>query len=101
MGEAENRQSIEMLIDGLNSSDISVMDEVFADDGQMDWPASMERVNGAESRRAIYSRTPVLPQIRLRRVYGSGDLWVAEGTFTYSGEPYAGVLIFEFKNGKI
>ena len=101
MGEAENKAAIEELVAGINAGDTSVMDEVFAEDGQMDWPASMERVSGAENRRAVYSRMPVLPQVTLRRVYGSGDLWVAEGIFSYSGDPYAGVLIFEFKNGKI
>lgn len=101
MGETENRQAIEKLIAGLNAKDVGVMDEVFAEDGQMDWPASMERVNGAENRRAVYSHTPVLPLITLRRVYGSGDLWVAEGTFDYDGDPYAGVLVFEFRSGKI
>jgi ketosteroid isomerase-like protein len=101
MAEDENQATVERLLAGINAGDISVMDDVFADDAQMDWPASMERVNGAENRRAVYSRTPVLPKITLRRVYGSGDLIVAEGLFDYRGDEYVGVLIFEFTEGKI
>ncbi len=43
MGEVENKAAIEKLVAGINASDTSVMDEVFADDGQMDRPASMVR----------------------------------------------------------
>jgi hypothetical protein len=34
-------------------------------------------------------------------VYGSGDLWVAEVTLTYGTKPYAAVLIFKLRDGKI
>jgi hypothetical protein len=34
-------------------------------------------------------------------VYGSGDLWVAEVTLTYDTKPYAAVLIFKLRDGKI
>jgi ketosteroid isomerase-like protein len=77
------------------------MDEVFHDDGVMEWPASRERINGAENRRAVYASMPVLPEVTKRRVFGSGDLWVAEATLSYDGHPYAAVLIFEFRDGKI
>lgn len=101
MSDDSNREAVEKLLAGIDAGDISVMDEVFSDRGVMEWPASNERVVGAENRRSVYSNMPTLPRVKTRRVYGSGDLWIAEATLTYGDHPYAGVLIFEFEDGKI
>jgi ketosteroid isomerase-like protein len=95
------RAMINRLLDAVDRGDISVMDEVFHDDAVMEWPASRELVVGAENRRAVYSHMPVLPKVSNRHVYGSGDLWVAEVTLTYDTKPYAAVLIFKLRDGKI
>ena len=101
MNEAQNRDTVMQLLNGIDAGDISVLDRVFHDDGEMVWPASKELVRGAANRRGVYSHMPVLPKVEKRRVFGSGDLWVAEATLSYSGKPYAAVLIFEFRDGKI
>jgi ketosteroid isomerase-like protein len=97
----ENKAAVERMLNAISDGDISVMDEVFADDAIVDWPASGERVTGAENRRSVYQRTPVLPKISFRRVFGDGDLWIVEGTFRYAGDPYAGVLGFEFRDRRV
>jgi ketosteroid isomerase-like protein len=101
MSGDDNRTAVERLLAGIDAGDIAVMDEVFSDTAVMEWPASKERVVGAENRRAVYSRTPVLPRISIRRIFGAEDLWIAEATMTYDGHPYAAALIFEFQDGKI
>jgi ketosteroid isomerase-like protein len=95
------RELITRLIDGINQGDTSVMDEVFHDDAVMEWPASRERVVGATNRRAVYSHMPVLPKVSNRHLFGSDDLWVAEATLTYGDKPFAAVLIFQLRDGKI
>lgn len=95
------RALINRLLDGVDRGDISVMDEVFHEDAVMEWPASREQVVGAANRRAVYSHMPVLPKVSNRHVYGSGDLWVAEATLTYDSKPFAAVLIFQLRDGKI
>jgi hypothetical protein len=37
----------------------------------------------------------------LRRIIGSGDLWVAEMIFDYDGARYYTVLIHEYRNGLV
>ena len=37
----------------------------------------------------------------MRRIVGSGDLWVTEYTITYSGRPVNTVSIMEFRDGKV
>src|SRR3977135_1475837 len=89
------------LLDGINRGEISVMDEVFHEDAVMEWPASREQVVGAANRREVYSHMPVLPKVSNRRVFGGGDLWVVEATLTYGDMPFAAVLIFRLRDGKI
>ena len=96
------QETIEKLIAGLNRGDVSVMDEVFHDDALMDWPQFSERIRGAENRRRVYASIPALPKIATRRIFGDGDLWIAEATLDYGEDAtYSTVLIFEFRDGKI
>lgn len=96
------REAIETLTAGLNRGDVGVMDEVFHDDAVMDWPQFSERIRGAENRRNVYTRIPKLPTITTRRIFGEGDLWVAEARLDYGDDAvFSTVLIFEFRDGKI
>ena len=102
MGAASEQQTIEKLIAGLNRGDVGVMDDVFHDDAVMDWPQFSERIRGAENRRHVYTNIPALPSITPRRIFGEGDLWIAETRMDYGeGAIYNAVLIFEFRNGMI
>lgn len=95
-------ETIEKLIAGLNRGDVSVMDEVFHDDALMDWPQFSERIRGAENRRRVYGGIPALPQITTRRIFGEGDLWIAEASLDYGeGSVFSTALIFELRDGKI
>jgi SnoaL-like domain len=58
MGEDQNRETIERLIQCLNDRKVELMDELFHDDAVMDWPQSGERVVGADNRRAVYGAFP-------------------------------------------
>ncbi len=95
------RNTIDRLLDGINSGNAAVMDEIFHDDAVMEWPASREQVIGAANRREVYAHMPALPKVSNRHVYGSGDLWVVEVTLTYGTKPFAAVLVFRFRDGKI
>ena len=101
MNETEARGLINRFLDGIDSGDKSVMVGLFHDDAIIEWPASGEQLVGVENRKAVYARTPVLPKITNRHVYGSGDLWVVEATMTYGPNPYLGCLIFTVRDGKI
>ncbi len=95
-------ETIEKLIAGLNRGDVSVMDEVFHDDALMDWPQFSERIRGAENRRRVYESIPALPKITTHRIFGEGDVWIAEASLDYGeGAVFSTVLIFEFRDGKI
>jgi len=72
------------------------------DDYVMDMPQSGERIRGRDRMRELqraYESPPT--NIRLRRVVGSGDVWVVEGSGDWSGRTYFVVNLVEFRDGKI
>ena len=61
----------------------------------MEMPQSNERIRGREAMRAMQEAFPTPPNVRLRRVLGSGRTWVIEGVNDYDGDVWNVVLILE------
>ncbi|TFB94534.1 nuclear transport factor 2 family protein [Cryobacterium sp. HLT2-28] len=66
------------------------------EDYVMEMPQSGERIRGREAMRAMQEAFPVPPSITLRRVVGSGQIWVVEGMNDYAGDVWHVVVILEF-----
>jgi hypothetical protein len=76
--------------------------ELRHDDYVMEMPQSGERVRGRANMRAMQERYPNPPDATLRRITGSGDVWVMEATSNYGDDDvYLVTDIFEFRDGKI
>jgi ketosteroid isomerase-like protein len=67
----------------------------------MEMPQSGERIIGRENMRSMQEMYPGPPSIELRRLVGSGDVWVVEARSDYDGRIYRAVIIVEFRDGKI
>jgi hypothetical protein len=67
----------------------------------MEMPQSGERIVGRENMRKMQESYPGPPSIELRRVVGSGDVWVIEMRSDYDGRVYHAVGIVEFRGSKI
>jgi hypothetical protein len=67
----------------------------------MEMPQSGERIVGRENMRKMQENYPGPPNIALRRVVGSGDVWVIEMRSDYDGRIYHAVGVVEFRDGKI
>jgi hypothetical protein len=67
----------------------------------MEMPQSGERIRTRETMRAFQEGYPNPPSITLRRIVGSGDVWVVEGRSDYGGQLFDVVDIVEFEDGKI
>jgi hypothetical protein len=61
----------------------------------MEMPQSGERIRGRDAMRAMQEAFPVPPSITLRRMVGSGQVWVVEGTNDYAGDVWHVVIILE------
>jgi hypothetical protein len=65
------------------------------EDYVMEMPQSGERIRGRDKMRAMQEAFPVPPTITLRRVVGSGQVWVIEGINDYDGDVWHVVLVLE------
>jgi len=72
---------------------------IYADDAVLDYPQSGERFRGRDTIRAQRGGHPADRHFTIRRISGSGDLWISECTITYDGVPSFSVSIMEFADG--
>ena len=68
MSEAANRETVERLIEGLNTRDLELFHAQFHDDSVMEYPQSGERIVGGENRRGAYGAFPGLPKVMPREI---------------------------------
>jgi ketosteroid isomerase-like protein len=84
--------------------DASTEHNIYADDAICDYPQSGERILGRANLQALRSHHPDKPSgFKVKRILGSGNLWITEYAITYQGRPTATytVSIMEFRNGKV
>ena len=81
---------------------IIALHEIYHDDAIIDYPQSCERIVGRRNIQALRSHHPDKPGgIIVRRIPGSGNLWVTEYVITYRGRPVETVSFMEFRDGKV
>jgi hypothetical protein len=61
----------------------------------MEMPQSNERGRGRDAMRSMQEAFPDPPSITLRRVVGSGHVWVVEGVNDYGGDVWSVAVILE------
>jgi hypothetical protein len=75
---------------------------IYEDNAICDYPQSGERIVGRSNLQALRSHHPGKPSgFNVRRMLGSGNLWITEYIITYQGRPAYTVSIMEFTNGKV
>jgi hypothetical protein len=91
------RQGIERLLGLSDRVPLSAEHEYLLrhPDYVMEMPQSNERIRGRDAMRAMQESFPTPPEVRLRRVHGSGRTWIVEGVNDYGGDVWNVVLILE------
>jgi len=67
----------------------------------LDYPQSGERIRGRHNIQESRFVQPNKKRFTVRRIIGSGDLWVTEFVLTYDGTPSYAVSIMEFREGLV
>ena len=103
MNDDRYREIIEGLFgDGVLKLDAQAEHELRHEDYVMEMPQSGERIRGRDKMRQFQEAYPNPPKAVLRRVVGSGEVWVMEATSDYpGGGTYHVANIVEFREGKI
>ena len=84
------------------SGNQDVEHEIYDERVICDYPQSGERIHGKRNLQNLRSHHPGHPtDFSIRRLLGSGELWITEYTITYQGRSFYTVSIMEFENGKV
>ena len=82
--------------------DPNIAHQIYHDDAVLEFPQSGERFVGVANFREWRRIYPAKVAFEIRRITGSGSLWVAELSVSYDGgPPMFGVSILEFRGDKV
>src|SRR5271168_5569668 len=84
-----------------DANDFETEHFIYREDAVLDYPQSGERTRGRSNIQGQRSSQPSKKRFTVRRILGSGDLWITELVITYDGKPSYTVSIMEFKDGKV
>ena len=81
--------------------DIEAEHAIYAADAILDYPQSGERFRGRSRSQAQRGGHPAERHFVIRRILGSGDLWVSECLITYDGVPSYSLSVMEITEGVV
>ncbi len=84
-----------------DAGDFEVEHEIYREDAVLDYPQSGERLRGRRNIQESRFVQPNKKRFEVRRIVGSGDLWVTEFVLSYDGVPSYTVSIMEFREGQV
>jgi ketosteroid isomerase-like protein len=84
-----------------DASDFETEHLIYREDAVLEYPQSGERTRGRSNIQSQRSSQPSKKRFSVRRINGSGDLWVTELILTYDGKPSYTVSIMEFEGDKV
>ena len=84
-----------------DANDFETEHLIYREDAVLDYPQSGERTRGRRNIQGQRASQPSNKRFTVRRIVGSGELWVTEFVLTYDGKPSYTVSIMEFKGDKV
>ncbi len=84
-----------------DANDFETEHRIYREDAVLDYPQSGERTRGRSNIQNQRASQPNKKRFTVRRIIGSGDLWVTEFILSYDGKPSYTVSIMEFKGDKV
>ncbi|HEY6903970.1 MAG TPA: nuclear transport factor 2 family protein [Candidatus Acidoferrales bacterium] len=84
-----------------DGNDFELEHLIYREDAVLEYPQSGERTRGRRNIQGQRASQPSNKRFSIRRIIGSGDLWVTEFILTYDNKPSYTVSIMEFKDDKV
>jgi ketosteroid isomerase-like protein len=84
-----------------DANDFETEHRIYHEDAVLDYPQSGERTRSRSNIQKQRASQPSQKRFTVRRIIGSGDLWVTELIVTYDGKPSYTVSIMEFRDDKV
>jgi len=84
-----------------DANDFATEHLIYHEDAVLDYPQSGERTRGRQNIQNQRAGQPSNKRFSIRRILGTGDLWVTEFILTYDAKPSYTVSIMEFRGDKV
>ena len=101
MDETAIREALDRHWAAGDANDFDAEHAIYREDAVLEYPQSGERLRGRHNIQASRAAQPNAKRFTVRRIIGSGDLWVTEFILSYDGRPSYSVSIMEFLDGKV
>ena len=101
MEDRELRRALDRHWAASDANDFEAEHDIYREDAVLEYPQSGERIRGRHNIQASRMAQPNSKRFRVRRIVGTGDLWVTEFTLAYDGRPSYSVSVMEFVDGKV
>jgi hypothetical protein len=101
MDDRTMRAALERHWAASDAGDFQAEHDIYREDAVLDYPQSGERIRGRHNIQESRVVQPNKKRFTVRRMIGSGDLWVTEFILTYDGIPSYAVSIMEFREGRV
>ena len=101
MDDGTVRAALQRHWDASDANDFDVEHEIYRDDAVLYYPQSGERIRSRHNIQESRFVQPNKKRFTVRRIIGSGDLWVSEFTLSYDDVPSYAVSIMEFRDGLV
>jgi hypothetical protein len=84
-----------------DANDFETEHRIYHEDAVLEYPQSGERTRGRSNIQGQRESQPNKKRFSIRRIIGSGELWVTEFILTYDSKPSYTVSIMEFTGDKV
>jgi hypothetical protein len=101
MDQGEIREALNRHWAASDANDFEVEHDIYREDALLEYPQSGERIRGRHNIQASRTAQPNAKRFKVRRIVGTGNLWVTEFIITYDGRPSYSVSVMEFLGGKV
>ncbi len=101
MDDRSVRLALERHWKASDEGDFDVEHDIYREDAVLDYPQSGERIRSRQNIRQSRFLQPNRKRFAVRRITGSGDLWISEFTLSYDDKPSYAVSIMEFRDGLV
>jgi hypothetical protein len=101
MRDEEIRAALDRHWAASDANDFACEHEIYHEDALLEYPQSGERIRSRRSIQLSRANQPSEKRFAVRRIVGSGDLWITEYILSYDGKPSYTVSIMEFSGDKV
>jgi hypothetical protein len=101
MQEQRIRAALDQHWAASDANDFETEHRIYLDDAVLEYPQSGELTRGRANIQGQRASQPNKKRFSIRRIVGSGELWVTEFVLTYDAKPSYTVSIMEFKGDKV